>query len=77
MVNAITITFGRFLFDGKSHTVNKDGVDTFRLKFKDDHENKLSIKCAESDFEKYDEGDYFEWDIIQRQSTLDQEESPV
>ncbi len=64
------IIFGLIEFAGKTPKVNKDGADTYTVKFEDEHGNKIAIKCEASDFERYNEGDTFDWETIKTQTTL-------
>lgn len=64
------IKLGSFKFAGKTHNQNKEGVDTFRLKFEDEEENRISLKCDEMDFDNYSEGDFYDLAKAIRQDTL-------
>lgn len=64
------IRIGLFGCIGKSHTVNKDGVDVFKAKFEDEFENKLTLKIDEQFFNGLEIGWDLPWSLVRRQSTL-------
>ena len=64
------IVFGVFECVGKNHVVNKKGRKTFKVKFEDEYENRLTVVVDESGFKHFEPGDALPWQIVKRQSTL-------
>ena len=68
--------FGVFELASKRHSVKEvkeELVDTFVLRFRDGLGNVLEVAGTEDDFDTYEPGDILRWQMVFKQSTLDEE----
>jgi len=66
----MTLSFGIFRCVRKTHIQDEKGLETYRLVFEDEKENKLSMTALKEDLDNFNIGQFLPWELVQKQSTL-------
>jgi hypothetical protein len=64
------IKLGVFNCTGKTHSVDKAGLEKWKVRFEDEYGNRIVIDTDESNFNRFDIQDQFPWSLVRRQTTL-------